>query len=459
MKMVFGVGENTSSVLFPGIVPSQPKMGADVVQGALPGLPSGGETFVVVITNTDSTSPTIVPKQIGGVIIQSDTTLSFSVNLPQAIVYLDSTQQIIRGFGAANIAGSVNGVTPSQVPTAFGTGVGQLGLTIMRVPIPPDSTQFILDVPSAQTAESLGVTIIASPWTPPAWMKTNDNVVGGSLNLGAYPAYAAYLKAFVDTMSSNGVSLYAISVQNEPDASVTYWSCSWNATQLVDFMKNFAPTLGVPVFMPESESFNHQLSDPTLNDSVAASDVAFIAGHIYGVSPSSYPLALEKGKELWMTEHYTSTDPGNNWPKAVPVGKEINDCMNADMSAYVWWYIVADWGPLDQNGVPTKRGYVMSQYAKFVRPGFYRVSATSSPLSNLYVTAYKDGTKAVIVVLNMGSVSLTLPFSLQGGTAGSFTPYVTSNTKNCVKGSDVSVSGNTFTATLEPSSVTTFVSN
>lgn len=459
-KMVFGIGARTNAVLLPGIASQQTKS-KSISMESNPALPlSGGESFIVVISNTDSTSPTIDPKQFGNIVVEGDTTLSFSMNLPHVFVYLDSIRQIIRGFGAANIAGSQNGLDVTQVPTAYDTGSGELGLSIMRVPIPNDSTQFVLDAASALAAEKLGATIIASPWTPPAWMKTNDNVVGGSLDTSDYAVYAAYLKSFVDTMSSHGVSLYAVSVQNEPDAYVDYVSCHWNAAQLLKFMKYYAPSMGVPVFMPESQDFNPQLSDPTLNDSTAASHVAFIAGHIYGgAPPSPYPLAVEKGKEVWMTEHYTNMSSGNDWSEALPVGKEINDCMNAGMSAYVWWYVVSSYGLIVQPGFPTKRGYVMSQYAKFVRPGFYRVLSTASPLTNVYVTAYKDSTRVVMVVVNMTSVSLTLPFTLQGGTTSSFTPYVTSGSQDCAKGSDVAVSDTTFTVTLEPSSVTTLVSN
>lgn len=425
MKMVFGTGENTNSVLLPGIVSSQTKMGADGIQGVPTGVLSGGESFAVVISNTDSTSPTIVPEQIGNVVIQSDTTLNFSVSLPQAIVYLDSTQQVIRGFGGNNvfIFGRPD-MTPNEVQTAFGNGNGQVGLTIMRVSIPPDSTQFSAYVRSALSAEALGAIVIASPWTPPAWMKTNDNLFSGYLATNEYAAYAAHLKSFADTMAAYGVSLYGISVQNEPDFNVGGQSCLWNATQLLNFMRYNAPSVGVPVFMPESDTFNHQLSDSTLNDSIAASHVAFIGGHIYGVTPSSYPLALSKGKEVWMTEYLInsgSSTPNSidtGWTGAMQTAKSINDCMNANMSAYVWWYIVRYYGPIDDGtfnssntGNVTHKGYVMSQFARFVRPGFYRVSATSSPLSNVYVTAYKDGAKVVIVALNMGSNSVTLPFS------------------------------------------------
>ncbi len=144
--------------------------------------------------------------------------------------------------------------------------------------------------------------------------------------------------------------------------------------------------------MPEAEGFNHQLSDSTLNDSLAAAHTAFIGGHIYGATPSTYPLAFSKGKEQWMTEYLinsgsstnlTSVDTG--WTGAIQTAKSINDCMNANMSAYVWWYIVRSYGPIDDGadggvtGSVTKKGYVMSQYAKFVRPGFNRVYATLSP--------------------------------------------------------------------------------
>ncbi|HQT92827.1 MAG TPA: xylanase, partial [Candidatus Kryptobacter bacterium] len=267
-----------------------------------------------------------------------------------ATVYLDSTRQIIRGFGAANIVGWRPDMTAGEIQTAFGTGPGQLGFTIMRLRISPDSTQFAVNVPSAKAASAMGVTIIATPWTPPAWMKSNDDLVGGTLDTGAYAAYAAHLKAFADTMSANGVSLYAISVQNEPDANVSYESCYWTAQHFLNFMKNNAASVGVPIFMPESMNFNHSLSDPSLNDPDAAANIAFIGGHIYGTSPSPYPLAISKGKEVWMTE-YLVLD--TNWSAVLGTAKSINDCMNCQMSAYVWWYIVRYYGPIDENGIVT----------------------------------------------------------------------------------------------------------
>ncbi len=427
--------------------------------------------YSVQINNTSNTYPLILPQQFNNIEIQSDTTLNFSVSIPsQDIVYLDSTQQIIRGFGAANIVQWRPDMTAAEIQTAFGNGPGQLGFTLLRLRIPPDSTSFKLNVPTAKAAYSLGAKIIASPWTPPAWMKSNNSTIGGTLDTSAYTAYAAHLKAFADTMANNGVPLYAVSVQNEPDAHVGYESCFWDGTQFLNFMKYNAPEVGVPVFMPESESFVHQLSDSTLNDSIAASHVAFVAGHLYGVSPSSYPLALSKEKELWMTEHLTTTSDSSNswstnpvyeWPAAIPVAKEINDCMNANMSAYVWWYIVRFYGPINENGNATKRGYIMAQYSKFIRPGYYKIACNYLPQRNVYVTAYKDpaSSKVVVVAVNMSSSTLYQTFLIQNGIMNSFTPYTTSETENIQQGSNLTVTNGSFTAALEPSSITTFISN
>lgn len=387
---------------------------------------------------------------------RKDTSVGPAPTPDSSNVHLDSALQIIRGFGAANIVGWRPDMTAGEIQTAFGTGSGQLGFSIMRLRVPPDSAGFAANIPSAEAAYSMGVTIIASPWTPPAWMKSNGSLVGGTLNPSAYAAFASHLKAFSDTMSASGVSLYAISVQNEPDANVSYESCFWNGTQFLNFMKNNAASVGVPVFMPESMNFNHSLSDPALNDPVAAANIGFIGGHTYGTHPSPYPLAAAMGKEVWMTEYL---DLDTSWDAALGTGMSIHDCMTSGMSAYVWWYIVRFYGPIDETGVVTRRGYAMSQFSRFVRPGYHRVSAKANPQTNIYVSAYKNGSKVVLVVLNLGADSVSQEFIMAGLAASSFTPYVTSGSKNCEKGNEVPVSNYRFTATLDPSSITTFVSN
>jgi len=388
--------------------------------------------------------------------LNTKTTITGSLGtINVATIYLNNVQQVIRGFGGVNMPGWIPDMTADQVQKAFGAGTGQIGMTILRVRIPFDETAFNLEVPTARLAKSLGAIIIASPWTPPAWMKSNNNIIGGTLNEASYAAYAAHLKAFADYMSNNDAPLYAISIQNEPDASVNYESCFWNASQMLNFVKNNAPAIGVKIIMPESLDFKHSLSDPTLNDPVAAANVSIIGGHLYGGGLEGYPLAVSKGKELWMTEHLVvDTD----WIGALITAREINDCMNSGMNAYIWWYIRRFYGPIDDNGDVTKRGYVISQYARFVRPGFTRVAATTNPFAQVFVSAYKDSSKVVIVAVNYEAFSIDQTFTIQDGTVTAFTPYVTSSTKDCMQEGEITVSNGSFVATLDQESVTTFVS-
>jgi glucuronoarabinoxylan endo-1,4-beta-xylanase len=386
-----------------------------------------------------------------------------------AVIDLDSTHQMIRGFGAANILQWRPDMTADEIDKAFGTDEGQIGLTILRLRIPPDQNSFSSNISTAQAAHSYGVKIIASPWSPPAWMKTNNNLIGGELDELYYEDYAQHLLSFVDLMEINDVPIYAVSVQNEPDASVGYESCDWNATQMLNFMKNNAAEIGTRVMMPESQSFNHSLSDPTLNDSAAAANVSIIAGHIYGGGAVPYPLAESKGKEIWMTEHYTdSQNSGNLWPMALDVGTDIHHVMTAGMNAYIWWYIVRYYGPISDGtnnsgskGDVTKRGFIMSQYSRFIRPGYFRIQCDRYPQSNVFASAYIDSTssKVVIVAINTASQAKNQTFTFENGTVEKFIPYVTSETKNCSQESDIFVSNGSFSITLDGESVTTFVSS
>ncbi len=420
---------------------------------------SAQNEYTVRIENTESTFPVIVPKVINNVLVSEDAVINFTVedyvSPDAALVFLDSTQQLIRGFGAANILPWRPDMTAAEIENAFGTGDGQIGLTILRLRLPSDTNGFSSNVPTARAAYSRGITIIASPWSPPASMKTNNNIVGGRLRESRYADYAAHLKSFADYMERNGVPLFAISIQNEPDVQVTYESCDWSAAEMLKFVRENAQDIGTKVMAPESFNFNHAMSDLILSDSTAASHVAIIGGHIYGGGLSSYPLAKSKSKELWMTEHL---DTDTSWTKVLATGKEINDCMLAGMNAYIWWYIVRFYGPIKEDGKVSKRGYVMSQFARFVRPGYTRIYATQRPQSQVYVTAYRGDSKVVIVAINQRSQAVAQTFVLKDGDAVSFTPYVTSKTENAAQKDAISTLLAKFSATLPPSSVTTFVS-
>lgn len=435
-------------------------------------LAQNNKLYRVRIQNTKTTTPVIVPVEIDNVTIQRDTTINFSVTyLPTTDIDTKIDRQIIRGFGAANIVQWRADMTDSEIETAFGMGEGQLGFTILRIRIQPDPNLWSTNVPTAKKAFEKGAIIIASPWSPPASMKTNNNIVGGSLREDAYEQYAYHLRDFVNYMKNQGVPIYAVSVQNEPDISVTYESCDWTPEQMIKFLRYYAPLIGTKVMAPESYQFRRQMSDPILNDSLASKNLDIVAGHIYGGGLAPYPLAESKGKEIWMTEHLTGSDERTNptsWQLAFPVAQEMVDVMQAGMSAYVWWYIVRFYGPISdgeynsgRKGDVTKKGYVMSQFAKFVRPGYYRIESSVSPsLSKIDAVAFRDSSssKFVIVAINANSTETECVFRLQNNSVNYFTPYTTSETKNCQKGDKINVANDSFRFKMEPMSITTFVS-
>jgi len=379
----------------------------------------------------------------------------------RAQVDLAATKQIIRGFGAASAwCGSLS---DTNMDILF----KDMGLSILRVRIAPSEiwraapvlvdSSWITELYNAKKAQARGAIVIATPWTPPASMKTNNSPVGGWLKPEEYANYALYLKAFADYFAHNKVPLYAISIQNEPNIKVDYESCFWTGEQMRDFLKNHGEVFGdLRIIMPEAYNFDFRLSDPTLNDPEACKYVSIIGGHLYGTTVREYRLAHKKGKEVWMTEHLVNDQ---SLQAALDTAKEIHDCLTiGNMNAYIWWWVVSDAnGFLNKQYVPQKRGYVVGQFAKFVRPGYYRVEATSRPTANVYVTAYKGDGKVAIVAINRRRSPVALEITLQNGETAEFLSWVTDGEKNIAPGPTLTVAEGSFSAELPAQSVTTFV--
>ena len=439
-----------------------------------------GATYTVRIENTGTTAPVIVLKEIQNVVADNNTTMNFTVDgVPMAVIDMDSVHQYIRGFGAANIVLWRPDMTDSEIETAFGTGDGQLGFSILRIMVEQDTSRWILSVHAAKKAQAMGAIIIASPWYAPDAL---TEIFGTYVRVrnDKYADYASHLNSFNSFMARNGVTIYGISVQNEPDM-LKNWT-GWTANDMLRFVRDYAPAIvGTRLMAPESFHFDHSYSDPILNDSLACAHTDIICGHLYGGGLGSYPLAGQQGKEVWMTEYLLGdNNSGNNWSWAMQLAQNITDVMKAEMNAYVWWTIIRYYGPIgdgekalspqDPNerypakGEVTKKGYVMSQFARFIRPGYYRIESTVSYAliaTGLSVTAYKDPvtSKIVIVAVNSNSDPKTFVFRFKNKSfTTTLTPYYTSVYEDCQKGTDFTVTDGSFTINLEPSSITTFVS-
>ncbi|AVS72003.1 xylanase [Paracidovorax avenae] len=378
-------------------------------------------------------------------------------------VTLDPTEvhQTVQGFGGMNGAGWIADLTPAQVDLAFGSDNGQIGLSIMRMRIDPFSSGWRLQVPSAVRARSHGAMLLATPWSAPAYMKSNNSLNnGGKLLPQYYGAYAKHLQDFAAYMAGQGAPVYAMSLQNEPDWHPDYESGDWDGTDFLNFIMAQGAGFGnVKLLASESFSSNTALTDPVL-DSDAAQYVGLVGGHLYGVQPKDYALADSKGKPVWMTEHFTDNTDGNAWPSALGVASELHNSMLANYSAYVWWYIRRGYGLIAEDGTVSKRGYVMSQYARFVRPGSTRIGATPAPYADVAASAYQtpDG-KTVLVVVNTGNQFRQITLNIPDGSATTaFTKYSTSATVNVGYGGKYRITGGQTTFWADPQSVATLVS-
>ncbi len=362
-----------------------------------------------------------------------------------------TVQQTIKGFGGANIIAWTGDLTSSQRITAFSPTNG-IGLSIVRVRVPNLSTEFAAEKATIDACKSFGGSAIASAWSAPASMKTNNSVVGGKLNTGSYSAYAAHLSSFNSAVGG----LAAISPTNEPDYKVNYESMELTAPEVADFVAAQGSNCGAPIMAPEPFQMNQAYINNYLSNTNARSKTSFICGHIYGKTP--YNLG-NVGKPVWMTEHYTNSSiSGDDWANAMTAAKEIHDCMNAGWSAYVWWYIRRSYGPMSESGNIQKIGYVMAHFARYVRPGYSKISCTANPTPGVYLTAYKSGSKLVMVIVNQNTTATYQPFNYGGITLSGFNRYVTTSASNLIN-SSFAVSGGSFGINLAGSSVTTLVSN
>jgi glucuronoarabinoxylan endo-1,4-beta-xylanase len=370
-------------------------------------------------------------------------------------VNVTSTHQIIRGFGASSAwCGAMSDAVFNGLYT-------DLGYSILRLRIEDaigdawqsgNYSSWANELSNAKKAIARGAIVFASPWNPPASMMS-----GGKLSTSQYGNYANYLKAFAKYCSDNGAALYAISIQNEPDYGTSGGWCAWTATDMLNFLTSYGSTISSSyrLMMPESFHFDHAMSDPSLNNSTVASYISIIGGHTYGATIQDYPLARNMGKEIWMTEKYFDDDTIAN---IMSLAKEMHDCMvTGNMNAYVYWWITWANGLSTSSGSLYKRAYVIGQFSKYIRPGFYRVDATATPATGVYVSAYTDNNQVVVVAVNTNTSSVSQNFVFQNGAPTQVSSYITNSGSNMTTGSSLTLSGTGFTATLQAQSITTFL--
>ena len=403
-----------------------------------------------------------------------------------ATINWTDVRQSIDGFRGSS-ADFLTSLTPAQADFFFTTG--GIGLSILRTQIMPDlatcnaefhdggcsgSNGQILngELGTAQMAVARGAIVFSTPWSPPGAYKSNGSFRnGGHLLSSHYSDWAKEIATYVPMMANHGVPIYAVSVQNEPNVTTDYGSCTYMTQEIHDFVPYLYSALqsvgagSTKIMIAEESSWAIDLTSTAMADPKVAPEVGIIAAHGYGDGKIR---AYRTGKaRLWQTEicsqsptYDGSMTDGMSW------AVKIHDYLaNANVNAWLWWFLTdmprqgegPDNGALtDINGNIPKRAYVIGQWSKFVRPGWSRIGA--SYVGPLRITAFKDpeGQSFAIVAVNPSARAVRQTFALHGFSANTITPCITSADVSLTAQAPVLVSGASFSYTLPGSSVTTF---
>ncbi len=402
----------------------------------------------------------------------------------------NSEKQEIHGFGGSTAwypdeLYAFPEATRTEIMKLLFSPTEGIGVSILRNRIDPkinpsegvwnwESQKELANVWLTKEAKDYGVQWVwAAPWTAPAWMKDNNNHVdGGKLLPEHITTYADYLARYVtEYKTRHGIDLHAISIQNEPNKKQTWESMQWTGAEMRDFLKGPLKTsfetngITAKVIATENESWSDTTLNTILNDANAAAMLDIGAAHFYGNSTvKKFTTAANKGKPVWMTEHYlygSNINVGLNW------AKEVHDFLTvAELNAVHTWWLIADKDSpfilmnMDNYTYTTnKQMYTFGNYSKFVRPGYKMIEVSNTNLeTDVFVTAFKDPNsgKFAIVAINKNDSAKNLSVSLNGVSASSVTPHRTSATENLISLPSISVSGGSFTASLAAGSVTSF---
>lgn len=370
--------------------------------------------------------------------------------------------QTVDGFGYTLTGGSVeviNQLSPAKkkelLQDIFGKSEQSIGVSYLRLSIGAsdlNSSVFSYDdVPAGQTDEDLSefslakdqpvidmlkeilainpdIKIIGAPWSPPIWMKDNGNSIGGSLKTEYYQVYAEYFVKYIQEMKKNGITIDAITPQNEPLHPGNNPSMYMTAEQQRDFIKNnLGPAFRAANIATKIVLYDHNCDKPEypitiLQDPEAAQYVDGSAFHLYagdvsalGVVKKAFP-----NKNLYFTEQWTGstgTFAGDFiWhTKNVIIGTMRN-----------WSKIALEWNlandaqfqPFTPGGCTQCKGaitinssdsytknvayYIIAHASKFVPQNSQRIGSTQ--VGNLSTVAFRtpEG-KIALIVLNEGA--------------------------------------------------------
>jgi glucosylceramidase len=394
-------------------------------------------------------------------------------NAPIITIDPSKTYQQMDGFGFALTGGSAMLINKMSANTQaellkelFGVRKTDIGASYLRVSIGAsdldDHVFSYNDLPVGKTDASLKefslandrkalipvlkkilaisphIKILGSPWSPPAWMKTNDSTGGGHLKPEYYHTYSQYLVKYIKGMAASGIRIDAITIQNEPLNSNNNPSMIMEASEQANFIKNnLGPDFEAAKIKTKIILYDHNADRPDypitiLNDPQVKKYVDGSAFHLYGgkIEALSEVHKAHPDKNLYFTEQWVGA-PGNMEKelrfaiKELIIGATRNWCRNV-----LEWNLAADpnqkphtpggcsecLGAITLDGDNVTRNpayYTIAHASKFVRPGSKRIA--SNYLKELPNVAFlTPAGKMVLIVFNDSASTQTFQIKYHG---------------------------------------------
>jgi len=284
--------------------------------------------------------------------------------------------------------------------------------------------EFLIPILKEILAINADIKLLASPWSPPVWMKTNGSSIGGSLKPEFYATYANYFVKYIRAMKAEGIVIDAITVQNEPLHPGNNPSLLMPANEQAAFVKkNLGPLFELEKIKTKIIIYDHNADKPEypitiLDDAEAKKYIDGSAFHLYGGEINALSLVhkAHPDKNLYFTEQWIGA-PGDfandlkwhinqlvigasrNWCKTV---LEWNLAANKELQPHTDDGCTECLGALTIDGDAVVRNpayYIIAHASKFVRPQSVRIE--SSLPDDLQNVAFKtpEG-KIVLIVIN-----------------------------------------------------------
>ena len=407
------------------------------------------ETQICVFVDPSKRSQTIMG--IGGAL--TDASAETFAKLPSAKQreFLDAYFDVTKGIGYTLARTNIHSCDFSSGSYTY---VSEGDKALRSFSVDHDKQFRIPFIKRVQAAAGGKLTLFASPWSPPAFMKTNNDMLhGGKLKPEFHQSWANYYAKFIKAYEREGIPIWGISIQNEPMATQKWESCIYSAEEERDFLKNYlGPTMmreglgGKKIIAwDHNRDLIYQRVSTILSDPKAARYVWGIGYHWYEnwsggdqmfdnvrLVHETFP-----DKKLLFTEGTVDSFKAqeiSSWRLGEAYGRSMIHDFNSGAVGWTDWNVL-----LDENGGPnhvgnfcfapvhadTKTGeliytnsyYYIGHFSKFVRPGARRIASSpsrSALLSTAFINA--DG-KVAVVVMNNGDEKVSYYLWLDGNAA------------------------------------------